>query len=257
MTDVPAKHPDTGRALIHFPKPKTCSRSNSELVGVRVRKKTEKRTMLWTGVGRSGTTWMYRMLNHLGWSVGHEVVEVDGCVSWYLHTDANWYPWHPWDKRGTIHFGERASDYEFEHTFHLVRHPLKTIASLKKVILSTDFEWCRQYGFIPDAVMGDKLLMSMHLWHNINRHCEHLVPKTHRFRLEELNIGDRTAWKRFFTIMGEDVDDALKDFKMLPPKNRGTGYRKPTPVRWRDLHSADSDLTNEILSMIYRYGYDK
>jgi len=86
----------------------------------------ERRRLLVTGCGRSGTLYASRVLQAVGLDVRHEmpvppngVVGEDGIASWYMAVG---------DPRPP--YGPSAAHYEFGLVVHLVRDPLKVIPSV-------------------------------------------------------------------------------------------------------------------------------
>ena len=80
--------------------------------------------VLVTGCGRSGTQYMTKALRTMGLRVGHERFREDGIVSWYLAEDSR-------VKLFKDIIGKNPICY-----IHLVRHPLKVINSMYKIILN-------------------------------------------------------------------------------------------------------------------------
>ena len=111
--------------------------------------------ILITGCGRSGTNYTSVLLRRCGLDVAHERrVGADGVCSWLLAPVASSAPWGP-----------VSADWSFEHTFHLVRHPLAALPSI------TTFGR-RAWEFIADHVPLDAsdppLLQAAAYWYHWN-----------------------------------------------------------------------------------------
>ncbi|NIV72651.1 MAG: hypothetical protein GWN16_16230, partial [Calditrichae bacterium] len=92
----------------------------------------ERKKLLITGCGRSGTFYAAEVWRSLGLDIRHErpikphgKMGEDGVASWLMAANDPNPP-----------FGPSAVDYEFEVIVHQVRHPLKVIASVAQFILA-------------------------------------------------------------------------------------------------------------------------
>jgi hypothetical protein len=91
----------------------------------------ERKKLLITGCGRSGTMYAAEVWRSLGLDIRHErpisphgSMGRDGVSSWFLTVDDPHPP-----------FGPSAAGYEFDFVLHLVRHPLKVIPSVAQFIM--------------------------------------------------------------------------------------------------------------------------
>src|SRR5687768_4502287 len=91
----------------------------------------ERRKLLVTGCGRSGTLYASEVWKRQGLDVSHENplppngwMGKDGIASWYMAVDDPNPP-----------FGPSGAGYEFDFVIHQVRHPLKVIASVAQFVL--------------------------------------------------------------------------------------------------------------------------
>ena len=91
----------------------------------------ERRKLLITGCGRSGTMYASAVWRSQGLDISHEnpappngQMGKDGIASWYMTVNDLNPP-----------FGPSASEYEFDFVIHQVRHPLKVIASVAQFVL--------------------------------------------------------------------------------------------------------------------------
>ena len=101
-----------------------------------------------TGCPRSGTKYLANQWQGKGYDVQHERLGTHGIVSWCLAADTTMYPaWHGYVEQGQLH-GEWT---------HLVRDPLKTIASLT-TIASTAYQWA--YAHAPEIELGAEFMLA-------------------------------------------------------------------------------------------------
>ncbi len=91
----------------------------------------ERRRLLVTGCGRSGTLYASLVWRAVGLDVRHEmpvapngVMGADGIASWYMAVDDPEPP-----------YGPSAGGYAFDLVIHQVRHPLKVIPSVAQFVL--------------------------------------------------------------------------------------------------------------------------
>lgn len=220
-------------------------------------KQRQKRSLLVTGTGRCGTTWLSRVLTKCGLDMPHEYTGADGCVSHSFAADSDWYPYFPWDKKHRkIHVGERKSDFKFDIELLLVRHPLPTIASLSAVFLGIEYEWLEDNDIIPKGIT-DKTLRSMYVWHNVNAML--FNGGLGFFRMEDLIRTDqlgRQTWEDFRTMVQEETSLKLPEQRPeIPRVNKGSGFRKPKPVTWKDLERRSAVLTRDIRVLTAAMGY--
>src|ERR1700722_14128714 len=106
----------------------------------------ESRTLLITGCARSGTTYIAKALQESNLEIGHEKMLKDGVSSWYLATS-------PKRTKRRVN----PEKYRFAHTFHQVRHPLRTISSVYAT--ENRHSWNYILSQIPEIHMHDSHLV--------------------------------------------------------------------------------------------------
>lgn len=207
--------------------------------------RTQKKLLL-LGTGRCGTTSMSNLLRKAGLNVPHEVCGRDGTVSHYFSVDSEWYPAAPWqEKQGKKHVGERRSDYEFEHVWHVVRHPLKVIPSIARIFGGVDWEFYEDNGVIPRGI-EPVMRRSMAFYLAQNNICE--AQAEYRFRIEDV----ASEWKRISrTLFNEE-----REMPQLRQMNKGTGFRKALAITWDTLDKVDPKMAAMVYAMARRYGYE-
>ena len=208
----------------------------------------QKRLVLITGNSRSGTTWLSRILRAKDLDVRHEYVGEHGTVSCFFFMDTPWYPFSPsTHPKGLIaHVGERLRQYEFEHRFHLVRDPLRTIGSIWSTIGREHQRWLEEFGVI-DPGIKPKMLKAMHIWYEVNRRCTQATD--HRFRLEDLVLGEK-AWRAMSRMLSTSID-----LPTIPPSNKSRGIFLARRVTMKMMRAADPFLAKSICRMAVAYGY--
>lgn len=236
----------TGPRLIQVYEKEAHLRSSEEKWGVRkLRTKPERKRLLVLGSGRSGTMFTAKALRTIGINVLHEKVGEHGTVSHYFVVDSDWYPMAPWqESQGKKHVGERRSDFDFEHTVHIIRDPRKAIPSMTKIFGSITWQFYVDNGLIPD-IRKNAMLRAMHYWLAHNEASEAQADLS--FNLE--NYGK--AWPAMMEVLGENAPYP----QHLKPMNKTTGFRKYEPVTFDDLIAIDADLGKRIKAYAKLHGY--
>lgn len=237
--------PDPNRVINIYEKERWGQSSKVEKWGVNKRKRTESRDLMILGSGRSGTKFMARLFQSIGYDVGHEYVGKHGTSTHFFHTDHHWYPMMPWVPHGA-HVGERLSDYDFAHVVHVVRDPLSCIPSIMSVFPTMDWEFAEDTGLIPVEKMS-KLRRVMTYWFAVNERIEKNFYLTRRIKLEEV--------ERQFPHLLRALQMPKFDWPDLAPTNKGTGYRASEPTTYDVLFEEDSETASKIKNKAIRYGY--
>ena len=236
----------TGDRVIYVYEKEPHLRSSEEKWGVRpLRTQRVKKKLLVLGSGRSGTMFTAKALRTVGINVLHEKVGEHGTVSHYFVVDSDWYPMAPWQTiAGKKHVGERRSDFDFEHTVHIVRDPRKAIPSMTKIFGSVTWQFYVDNGVIPD-VRKNNILRAMHYW---LAHNELSAAQAHlSFNLERY----QHAWPALMELIGENEPYP----KHLKPMNKTGGFRSYEPITFADMIAVDADLGKRIKSLANFYGY--
>lgn len=236
----------TGPRLINVYEKEAHLRSSEEKWGVKkLRTKPEAKRLLVLGSGRSGTMFTAKALRTVGINVLHEKVGEHGTVSHYFVVDSDWYPMAPWQEaQGKKHVGERRSDFDFEHTIHIIRDPRKAIPSMTKIFGSITWQFYVDNGLIPD-VRRNAMLRAMHYWLAHNEASEAQADLT--FNLENY----QKAWPAMMSLLGENAPYP----QHLKPMNKTTGFRKYEPVTFDDLIAIDAELGKRIKAYAKTHGY--
>jgi hypothetical protein len=170
---------------------------------------------------RAGTMYMSKVLNKLGYNIGHEMVEEDGCVGYPLVV------------------------IKPDNCFHQVRHPLKQIASMMAH---------KSWGFMEDIIdiPGRGLFGCMTYWLEWNKLCEEFC--VWRYRLEDLP----SVWSEFLDRIGHEPCE-IPDVSTTENSSKKSHYYEKfryEEVSWADLFKCHKQLAQEILDKANEYGYD-
>ena len=233
----------TRKITVH-PKTTYSLRSTCEKWGVKKSRGHEKRLLLITGSGRSGTTYAAKTMQAVGLDIPHEKVGAHGTSSLFFLVDSDWYPMLPWYP-GRNHVGERRSDFEFEHVVQIVRHPLKTIPSIGKIFNGLNYELFEEQGIIPKGIKN-KMLRCAYMYYELNMLAEKQADL--RVQLERY----ATSWPAIMRLIGYKAGFPAH----VKPANKGQGYRASVPLTWQQLIDLDAELAKKIMNMTRRYGYE-
>jgi len=188
--------------------------------------------VLIAGHGRSGTTYMAKVLNACGIDVGHEKVGSEGAVS-FLHIASGPYK------------GKIIEPFKYDALIHQVRHPLHVIASSMTLGVSMPF----MERVVGRYKASGKLGAVMYTWYSWNRLIE-----------TRGKLMDRGSYSRFRI---EDIDTVFplilaffgRSSVPLPNIPRNVNTRPHVRLGWKDLYKADMALALVIEEMANRYGY--
>lgn len=200
----------------------------------RLLQQTEESRIMIIGCGRSGTTFTSKLFKAHGFSVGHERLLQHGISSWLLVSNQD-----------TVHIGPSYSEIKDLGlpVVHQVRHPIKAIASF----LSTGH---KSWEFIANEIPIDydndnKVLRGMKYWYYWNLMAEKKATFTYQVeKLDEvfpelLRIGQ-------FPVSFAKGEEVAKT----------TNTRPHSILNWDDLKNENIELTNKIIDLAKRYGYD-
>lgn len=218
---------------------------------------TEPRKLLIVATGRAGTKWSARAWQKMGLDVGHEYVGKHGSVTRFFAVDGTDHPSFPNEspKNRMAHQGERRSDFEFEHIWHQVRHPLTCITSLSLAFPRSAFEWYSRYIDI-NPKHPDIRFTAMQFWLKWNELCaEHA---TMSFQIEEIDH----YWSHMCEELGVPVCEPPSIDRTL---NRSKRWSRPFVDRkaiqaapdltWEDLSDIDPILAIHVEQAAKAYGY--
>lgn len=170
---------------------------------------------------RSGTMYMSKLLDALGYEVGHEIVKKNGCVGYPLVI------------------------IRPDNCFHQVRHPLNQIASMIAH---------KSWGFIEDIIdiPGRGLRGCMTYWLEWNKLCEEFC--VWRYQIEQL----ADIWDEFLERIEHekcDIPDIPTDENS---SKKSHNYEKFSyeSLTWDDLFECNRYLAQDILDKGKEYGYE-
>ncbi len=168
---------------------------------------------------RSGTIYMTRVLEKLGYRIGHEKTDVDGSVGYHL------------------------AIIKPDNCFHQVRHPLKQISSM--------FDH-QAWGFMNHVIEchGRGLLGCMQYWLKWNELLEEFC--IWRYRLEDI----ANVWPEFLERIDHSFE-TLPDIKERNSRetNLSCSCKKLTTFTWEQLSACNRELARKIYDKHLEYGY--
>ena len=181
-----------------------------------------------TGAGRSGSTYMTKVLQKCGLDVGHHKMGKDGIVCGFYCMDAKKYP-----------TGMPSPCPKFDVILHQVREPLKSIASLQT---GRSWKWTSQFLPIPkDAPI---LVKACYNWLIFNEHAEKQALWT--YRIENLE----NVWMDLQRVLVFDTP-----YDKVANISKKTNTRKHNSVTWEDVKKAVPEIYEKIKNAAERYGY--
>lgn len=216
----------------------------------------ERRKLLVTGCGRSGTLYASEVWKTQGMDVRHEkpvppngCMGEDGIASWLMAVDDPYPP-----------YGPSIIGYEFDLVIHQVRHPLKVIASVAQFILREPFSRSYIERNAPETILEVEelslpyqqqlMLQASRYWYHWNLLAEQKASITVQVEkltssLEELcellNIPYRPG-------------EAEPVLKTTNGRHLYTGELYWT-IDWDDIEQLDAALARNIRLLAETYGY--
>ncbi len=197
--------------------------------------------LLITGCARCGTTYISQVLNKCGLDVPHEKMGAHGTVNWIMAVPADYTPM-AYDFRYCCAPG--LNHYRFQHIFHQVRDPLKSISS---IAVDLDPIWDFVGGYIQEVDMAHPTIINAaRYWYYWNLKAEKIAEWT--YRIEDIDH----VWKEFCRRLGYPLDKSN-----LKRVQRNTNSGKVSHrVTWKALkRMLEPELYNNIVKMARRYGY--
>ncbi len=217
----------------------------------------EKKKLLITGCGRSGTLYTSEVCREIGLDIQHErtatlekPIGEDGAASWFMAVDDAQPP-----------FGPSAVDYNFENVLHVVRDPLKVIASFAQFIL-------HKGEFSPDYIERNIPEIGLNADEKSLESKQQLVLQAAKYWFYWNQSAQQKSSK---TIQVEHISEELPelcdmlqikyDSDILKNVSKTTNHRfnyiqeAPWEVKWDDIRSLDSQLFEKIRELAGSYGY--
>lgn len=221
------------------------------------------RTILVVCAFRSGSKHMSNVLKRSHVKVGHEQVKEEGCVSGYFVTyNSPQGKRSPHDFQPLHHEGDIPNQYKFEHVWHMVRDPLKSIGSCRDVLSRPVMEWAKfALGVEVNPRGADKTIWAARYWLATNLAAEKIADW--RFKVEDI--------PKVYAQMGAKICETWRAWPTECPdvsKTMGRSYR--TMKRFRpakeiyaeisyptidEIKAVDKELGKHIAEKIKEYGY--
>jgi hypothetical protein len=222
-----------------------------------------RRKVLVTGCGRSGTRYTTFVLRRLGLDVPHERLGRDGIASWTMAVEDDARP-----------FGPPSGTCAFEHVFHQVRHPLDVVRSASTFGPDSWEFICRHTRCRLDQPV---LLRSALYWLDWTAHADRSATWSYRVEavadvFEELcerlgvdcdrrvlaavpsdvNTRSRGRALHLADELGERLRVGVPAVVRRRLGSREQGYERLT---WSDLDALDAPLSHSIRRRAADYGY--
>ena len=176
--------------------------------------------ILITGIGRSGTKYTNQLLNKAGIITGHEMLNVDGIVCW----------------KHAIY------SYNFKQVFHQVRNPLNCISSLQTISKNSMQLMAKYVDIDKQKSWLNQCMQSYLLW---NEMSGGRAVKT--YQVERIE----TVWNELVAAFGRK-NIAMPEMDKTVHSRKGS-YKVLSVA---DLNNEDKRLTNKIIKLAKKYGYD-
>lgn len=256
MTDLPPK-PTSSVSRWQFPieseAPPICkslsSRRIATCIGPQARVYKDRRPLLVTGFGGSGTHSLVDVLKANGIRVEHETSGVDGAVSWPFAVDAagTVTPTNNPTVKGRCGWLSPAAML-FDRVLHVVRCPLEVVSAfLSHGDCSVEYVRRHMHLNVTPGMRdsAERIRFSGAAWLTWNDHIEKYADA--RYRIDELAALARDACQHVVGISGSCVS------MTLPVKH--LNKRKHLKLSWADIRRVDAALESALREKAIEYGF--
>lgn len=200
------------------------------------------------GTARAGTLYVSRVWKAVGLDVKHEAVGSAGCVSCFFAVNEP----PPLDKNAIVEKakhsdGSRFEQYRWDHVFHQVRHPLKVVASVEKIMSRADRVWMAPIiGLDPNMPKLEWAIRYTMLW---NLKCAERRPElTYQVeRMEEVWPELLKRCRLPYVTFPRHVNQR---------SHASSGVRKARTYTWDDLKTVNHMLTSDLRDFGRQLGYE-
>ena len=205
------------------------------------------------GCGRSGTKYVSKVMEAVGFDVAHENNGKDGTSSSYAMTPP---PYPKFNSKGgrnmNPHDGIDCSKVEWTTTIQIVREPLAQITSAYIVLNARHLAHFDKH--IYNSIGNPRLIRCMLYWLEKNNYCESI--SDYRIRIEDFE----DDWSTIQEALNTDVAFPHG----VVPKNCHTELRNKIPFAPKEfvateqmLFDTDFILAQKIMDKAKKYGYGK
>lgn len=191
--------------------------------------------ILVTGCGRSGTLYISKVFQVLGYDVQHE--------RWGEHGISSWYLLFP-EQSNVI-----LSHYSNFFVYHITRHPLNVISSFQKPVYRKSFTDPFLIRVCGMEKKDSHLVKCMKYWVRWNQFVRTTYRGAKQFRVENTKEFFAT-WKNSIKI-----DEVPTNTHSHKGKNRAKSYHYQ--YSWHDLVKEDEHLAGDVRSLASYYGYNE
>ena len=202
------------------------------------------------GHPRSGTRYMSELFTGYGFQLRHEQYGRYGTSSWLFAVDTDEYPQFYWEATGkpSNDPNDHRDDFDYRHIIHVVRDPLKTIASTMHTedTVSTSLHFRKKYA----TMYGNPYMVATLSYLNWNRLIKAQKPSL-TVKVEEAE----GAVFDFLVKGGYLKPDCDKGF--FPQPDKSSNSRPHDTLDGATLRAElPAELWLELVEFSNEYGYD-
>jgi len=198
------------------------------------------------GCGRSGTLYMTKVFEILGYKVGHEGFNKNGICSWYLGEK---------DRSRATHKIMAGHDVKY---IHLVRNPVKVISSMYNIDLTrkrSGLDIFRR-GFPQYNHLSGTPSYVLIWWIIWNRECKKNYNFDYTIKVEDFKYKGKVN-KFCKGVNLKYSEEMYQKIQSLGQKVHTTPKRKifNPELTFEDLKSENKRLALQLKKVAYKYGY--
>jgi hypothetical protein len=177
-----------------------------------------------TGCGRAGTVYTSKLFQSCGVIIGHEKLEKDGIISWWITGDKQPSKGESWDEVSLF----------YPIVFHQIRNPIQAISSIT-TIKQNSWDFIGKHILLSDDVLKNAMLYYLH-W-NI------AAQEKACFTYPIEHIGDN--WSTILKLAGI----SQRPMPIIAAQNE----RAHRDYSWKDLKNCDAALCEQIREYAFQF----
>lgn len=209
--------------------------------------------IIFTGCGRSGTTYIAKLMRESGVEIGHESVGRDGVAAWQIVGAPNENLPIGLNIRKRIIKGLPIEYMSIKDifdqasiVFHQIRNPVDVVPSFFTI---PETFWMRVAQYMSINLEGSTIEKAISYWYYNNLLTERI--SDYRYRIEDIDIEIGNIFARLNRQFNSAILDKVS--RNVNSRKNKEGYRD---VSWIDIRHAIPSMYDNIVNLAIKYGYE-
>lgn len=209
--------------------------------------------IVFTGCGRSGTTYIATLMTQAGIEIGHESIGKQGIAAWQIVGVPDESLPMGLNIRKRKLKGDKIEFLPIQEIlkqatviFHQVRDPIKVIPSFYTI---TKPFWSRVVRHMPIDLQASTLEKAITYWYYNNLKAEEI--SDYRYKIEDID----TELNQISLRIKQPIDKRVLEVVSRKKNTRQSkdGYKD---VTWKDVQQTIPQLYDDIVDLAVKYGYE-